>query len=64
MTTLTIHVKDLTKPKAKFVKQSRPAFVSGIGGITWGGKAPSKRFSLYASGGGAKSKTVTVTARR
>lgn len=64
VTTLTVHVKDLTKARARFVPQATPAFVSSTGTLAWKGKAPSKRFALYISGGGTKSNTVTVAARR
>jgi hypothetical protein len=63
LTALTVYVKDLTKKKARFVKQAKLALLNSQGGITWSGKAPSKRFAVYLSGGGAKSKTVTVTVR-
>ena len=64
VTKLTVHVKDLTKAKARFVTQATPAFVSITGTLAWKGKAPSKRFALYVSGGGTQSNTVTVAARR
>ncbi|MEY3733797.1 MAG: hypothetical protein RL347_1156 [Actinomycetota bacterium] len=63
LTALTVYVKDLTKKKTRFVKQAKPALLNYQGDITWSGKAPSKRFALYLSGGGAKSTTVTVTVR-
>jgi hypothetical protein len=63
LTALTVHVKDLTKKKSTFTKQSRKAMVDRQGDIRWTGKAPSKRFALYLEGGGARSKTVTVTRR-
>jgi len=63
LTLVAVYVKDLTKAKARFVKQSRSAFVSSIGTLAWNGKAPSKRFAVYVSSRGTKSNTVTVTAR-
>ncbi len=60
MTELAVYIKDLTKKKAKFTKQSESAFVDSQGEVTWKAKAPSKRFAVYLSGTGAKSKTITV----
>lgn len=63
LTELTVYVKDLTKKKATFVKQSKQALVNFQGVITWRGKAPSKKFAVYLAGASAKSKTVTVKRR-
>ena len=41
----------------------REALVNHRGDIAVSGKAPSKRFAVYVYGAGARSNTVTVTAR-
>lgn len=63
LTSLNVYIKDLTKKKARFAKQSKAAVVNYEGRIAWSGKAPSKRFAVYVSGDGAKSATVTVKVR-
>ena len=60
LTALTVYVKDLTKKKARFVKQKKVMLLNYHGDITWNGEAPSKKFALYVKGGGATSKTITV----
>lgn len=60
LTALTVYVKDLTKKKARFVKQKKAMLLNYHGDITWDGEAPSKKFALYVKGGGATSKTITV----
>jgi hypothetical protein len=62
-TDLFVYVKDLTKKEARFVKQAKSTYVAFEGDLRWTGKAPSKRFAIYVAGGGAKSRTVTVTVR-
>ena len=63
LTELAVYIKDLTKRKATFKKQSQRAFVNYQGDIRWKGKAPSTRFAVYVAGAGAKSATVTVKRR-
>ena len=63
LTVLTVHVKDLTKKKSRFVKQKKTALLNYQGDIAWSGKAPSTRFAVYLSGGGTTSTTVTVAVR-
>jgi len=63
LTELAVYIKDLTKKKAKFTKQSESAFVDSQGEVTWKAKAPSKRFAVYVAVAGTKSKTVTVKRR-
>lgn len=64
LTRLSVYVRDLTKPKSRFIKQAKSAIVSSTGGFTWKGTMPSRRAAVYLSTGGTRSATVTVTSTR
>ena len=59
-TTVTVYVKDLTKRKSRFVAQSTTASTDAAGAFRWAGRSPSTRVSVYASGGGVVSPTITL----
>ncbi len=63
LTELVVFTRDLTKKASTFKKHAKRATVNFQGDIAWSGKPPSKRFAVFISGAGAKSNTVTVTAR-
>ena len=57
---VSVHIKDLTKKKSRFVKQDVVVAVTATGTYRWRGKAPSARVKVYASANGVKSKTISV----
>lgn len=59
---ITVHIKDLTKKKSRFVRQAVEAKTTATGDYRWKGKVPSTRMQVYVSANGVKSKTITVTA--
>jgi DNA-binding beta-propeller fold protein YncE len=61
---VTVHIKDLTKKKSRFVRQAVEAKTTATGEYRWKGKAPSARMQVYTSANGVKSKAITVTARK
>jgi hypothetical protein len=61
---VTVHIKDLTKKKSRFVRQAVGAKTTATGEYRWKGKAPSARMQVHTSANGVKSKTITVTARK
>ena len=67
-TAITVHIKDLTKKKSRFVTQARGTTVGSTGTVRWQGKVPSKRVQVYVSGPdvagkAVASKAITVTSR-
>jgi hypothetical protein len=61
---VTVHIKDFTKKKSRFVRQAVGAKTTATGEYRWKGKAPSARMQVHTSANGVKSKTITVTARK
>lgn len=55
---VSVHIKDLTRKKSRFVRQAVEATVTATGGYRWKGKAPSSRVKVYATVNGAKSKII------
>lgn len=62
-TVVTVHIRDLSTQKSRFVTQRSRATVTAVGTYRWRGKAPSTRVQVYTSVTGARSTTITVSSR-
>lgn len=55
---VSVHIKDITRKKSRFVRQAVEATVTATGGYRWKAKAPSSRVKVYVTVNGAKSKII------
>jgi DNA-binding beta-propeller fold protein YncE len=61
---LTVHVRDATKKRARFVTQARTATVGPRGTYTWKGRATAKRVQVFVTAKDAASPRITLRAKK
>lgn len=62
-TVVTVHIRDLSTQKSRFVTQRSRVTVSALGTYRWRGKAPSRKVQVFTTTKGARSATITVSSR-
>ena len=63
-TKVTVHIKDLTAKKPRFIAQKSKATIGSSGGFRWQAPLVSQRFSFYVTAGDAISATSKIVIRR
>lgn len=63
-TNVTVHVRDASKKKARFVAQKVRAVVDRSGNYTWSARIKTKHVKVYVSTPGVKSATLDVRVKR